>query len=542
MSESSSYAIDFGTSNTVITRWNPVTQVTETLALPQWSQQVPSSPPLIPSLVYIDDAMAGQVTAGQQVRDRGLDLSGDPRFFRNIKRGIGIPVQGFIPEIDGQQVPFEQVGQWFLTGLIQTLMQTEGAVDSLVFTVPVDSFETYRNWLGQISQSLDISQVRMVDEPTAAALGYGAWNNGLLLVLDFGGGTLDFSLVRRENRPFTQTDNRSSTVNPLGFILKWGQTNMAENVAQRNQTAQVLAKAGQNLGGADLDQWLVQYFADTQGLPLSSLTLRLAERLKIQLSEQEKATEVYFNDETFESYELKLDRDRFQQILTDNQFFERLDESMTTVLQQGQRQGVVREDIDAVLLVGGTARIPAVTTWLQQYFPVEKIKSERPFDAIASGALQLNQGIEVKDFLYHGYGIRYWNRRSKSHDWHPIIRAGQYYPMDAPIELLLGASVDNQPSIELIIGELGETTSRTEVYFDGDQLITKVSSSQAAIQPLNDRDGARSLAILNPPGSPGSDRIKLLFQVDGDRYLRVTVEDLLTQETLQADQALVQLQ
>lgn len=541
MGEASSYAIDFGTSNTVITRWNPVTQVAETLALPQWSLQLGNNPPIIPSLVYVDDATTGQITGGQQVRDRGLDLSTEPRFFRNIKRGIGIPVQGFVPEIDGQAVAFEQVGQWFLSSLIQTLIQTEGSVDSLIFTVPVDSFETYRNWLGQISQSLNINQIRMLDEPTAAALGYGTGDDGLLLVVDFGGGTLDFSLMRREGATAPRTENRPQP-NPLGFILKWGQTNMADNMAQRNQTAQILAKAGQNLGGADLDQWLVQYFTDTQGLPLSSLTLRLAERLKIQLSEQATATEVYFNDETFESYELTLDRDRFQQILTDHQFFERLDESMTTVLRQAQQQGVFRDDIDAVLLVGGTARIPAVTTWLQQYFPPEKIKSDKPFEAIASGALQLNQGIEVKDFLYHGYGIRYWNRRTKRHDWHPIIRSGQYYPMDTPVELLLGASVENQPSIELIIGELGETTNRTEVYFEGDQLITKTSSSGVSIQPLNDRDGARSLATLNPPGSPGSDRIKLLFQVDGDRYLRVTVDDLLTQERLQDHQILVQLQ
>ncbi|MEB3229411.1 MAG: Hsp70 family protein [Leptolyngbyaceae bacterium] len=541
MGEASSYAIDFGTSNTVITRWNPVTQVAETLALPQWSLQLGNNPPIIPSLVYVDDATTGQITGGQQVRDRGLDLSTEPRFFRNIKRGIGIPVQGFVPEIDGQAVAFEQVGQWFLSSLIQTLIQTEGSVDSLIFTVPVDSFETYRNWLGQISQSLNINQIRMLDEPTAAALGYGTGDDGLLLVVDFGGGTLDFSLMRREGATAPRTENRPQP-NPLGFILKWGQTNMADNMAQRNQTAQILAKTGQNLGGADLDQWLVQYFTDTQGLPLSSLTLRLAERLKIQLSEQATATEVYFNDETFESYELTLDRDRFQQILTDHQFFERLDESMTTVLRQAQQQGVFRDDIDAVLLVGGTARIPAVTTWLQQYFPPEKIKSDKPFEAIASGALQLNQGIEVKDFLYHGYGIRYWNRRTKRHDWHPIIRSGQYYPMDTPVELLLGASVENQPSIELIIGELGETTNRTEVYFEGDQLITKTNSSGVSIQPLNDRDGARSLATLNPPGSPGSDRIKLLFQVDGDRYLRVTVDDLLTQERLQDHQILVQLQ
>ena len=377
----SSYAIDFGTSNTVVTRWNRLTNAPETLSLPNWSLNFGNNPPLIPSLLYVNNAETSDVLLGQLVRDRGLDVAKDPRFFRNFKRGIGTEVQGFVPELDGQAVPFEQVGTWFLSTLIQSL-QNEEPIDSLVFTVPVDSFEAYRNWLGQLCQSLDVNQVRMLDEPTAAALGYGLAAQELLLVMDFGGGTLDFSLVQRDK---VQTSSGEATKQPVGFILKWGQKNMADNSAQRTEAARVLAKAGQNLGGADLDQWLINYFAEVQGLPISPLTLRLAERLKIQLSAEEKATEVYFNDETFESYELKLDRDRFQTILADNQFFERLDESMTTVLRQARQQGIEAVDIDAVLLVGGTAQIPAIKTWLNQYFSDDKIKSEKPFEAIAQG-------------------------------------------------------------------------------------------------------------------------------------------------------------
>lgn len=66
-------AIDFGTSNTVITRWNPVTQQAETLNLPGLSTQQFLNPPLIPSLVYVEDASLGKIIAGQGVRDRGLD-------------------------------------------------------------------------------------------------------------------------------------------------------------------------------------------------------------------------------------------------------------------------------------------------------------------------------------------------------------------------------------------------------------------------------------------------------------------------------------
>ncbi len=529
-------AIDFGTSNTVITRWNAATEQPETLNLPGLSQQLGDNPPLIPSLVYVEDASQGKVIVGQAVRDRGLDLTADPRFFGSFKRGIGTEIQGFLPELDQKTVTFEQVGQWFLSRLIETLKaQTPDIPESLVLTVPVDSFEAYRHWLTQVCQSWSVEQVRILDEPTAAALGYGTAGENLLLVVDFGGGTIDLSLVQLDL-------GSSSSQKPQGLILKWGEKLLGESSRQKARTARVLAKAGQNLGGSDLDNWLVDYFAQTQGLPKSPLTTRLAERLKIQLSSQTQASEVYFNDRTFESYELELDRDSFLEILQKQQFFEQLDELITQVLQRGRRSGIEIQDIDAVLLVGGTVQIPAVKNWVQQYFDRAKIRCDLPFEAIARGALQLAQGFELKDFLYHSYGIRYWNRRQNCHNWHPIIKTGQPYPMSSPVELTLGASVENQPSIELIVGELGAETGGTEVYFDGDRLVTRsVSRSETTVQPLNDRDGARTIAQLNPLGYPGSDRIKAQFWVDKQRFLRLTVEDLLTEQTLLDRQMVAQL-
>lgn len=528
-------AIDFGTSNTVIARWNPVTQQPETLNIPGLSIQQSLNPPLIPSLVYVEDASKGQVLVGQQVRDRGLDLKNDPRFFRSFKRGIGADIQGFLPEIDGQIITFEQVGQWFLLQIIEQLAPMQGGIDSLVLTVPVDSFEAYRHWLGQVCQTLSVEQVRMLDEPTAAALGYGMADQEILLVIDFGGGTLDLSLVRLDK-------SVQRTQKPIGFLLKWGNKSLAEDSKQKVKTARVLAKAGQNLGGTDIDNWLVDYFGKTQGLVASPLTTRLAERIKIQLSSQTQASEVYFNDETFESYELELNRDTLESILKEHAFFEQLDESMSSLLQQARRQGIEVSDINAVLLVGGTVQLPAVKTWVKQYFEPEKIRCERPFEAIAQGALQLAQGVELKDFLYHSYGIRYWDRRNKCHSWHPIIKAGQPYPMSQPVELVLGASVESQPSIELIMGELGADTGATEVYFDGDRLITRsIATGQTNVKSLNDKDGARSIAQLTPPGFPGSDRVKVRFQIDEQRFLRITVEDLLTSETLLENQLVAQL-
>jgi molecular chaperone DnaK (HSP70) len=527
-------AIDFGTSNTVIARWNPVTQQPETLTIPGLSIQQSLNPPLIPSLVYIEEATQGKVLVGQEVRDRGFDLKNDTRFFRSFKRGIGADIQGFLPEIDGENITFEQVGQLFLTQVIEKLAPTQGGLDSLILTVPVDSFEAYRHWLGKVCQALPVERVQMVDEPTAAALGYGLADQEILLVIDFGGGTLDLSLVR--------LDQSVQTKKPIGFLLKWGNKSLGDNSRQKPKTARVLAKAGQNLGGTDIDAWLVDYFAKTQGLAVTPLTTRLAERVKIQLSTQNQASEVYFDDENFESYELSLSREVLEDILKEQGFFAQLDESMTSLLQQARRQGIEVADINAVLLVGGTVQLPAVQTWVKKYFQPEKIRCERPFEAIAQGALQLAQGMEIKDFLYHSYGVRYWDRRNQRHNWHSIIKTGQAYPMRESVELVLGASLENQPSIELIIGELGSQTASTEVYFDGDRLITRrMEEGGTSVKPLNDQAGARTIAQLTPPGFPGSDRIKILFQVDEQRFLRITVEDLLTNDTLLENQLVAQL-
>ncbi|MEM9006038.1 MAG: Hsp70 family protein, partial [Cyanobacteria bacterium P01_F01_bin.86] len=339
--------------------------------------------------------------------------------------------------------------------------------------------------------------------------------------VDFGGGTLDFSLVE------LAIANRK----PLGFILRWGNQSLAESSSQQPQRAKVLAKAGENLGGADIDNWLADYFQEQQGIQITPLTQRLVERLKIQLSSQSKATESYFDDETLESLTFTLDRTTFEEILQQNQFFDRLDACLEQVMQQARRQGLDSEAIGAVLLVGGTAQIPAVQQWLTGYFPPTKIRSDRPFTAVAEGALQVQQGIELTDFLYHSYGVRYWDRRNRRHGWHPLIQTGQPYPMAEPVELILGASTAQQPSIELIIGELGNeaTMGSTEVFFEGDRLVTRqTQQAPQQVQPLNEQGKGRTIASLDPLGMPGADRIRVLFQVDRDRTLRITVEDILT--------------
>jgi molecular chaperone DnaK (HSP70) len=523
-------SIDFGTSNTVIARWNPATQQAETISLPGLSLISAVNPPLIPSLVYVHNAATADLAIGQAVRDRGLDVASDQRSFAGFKRGIGAQIQGFLPELDGQQITFEQVGSWFLQQVWQAVDHADYSDESLVVTVPVDSFDTYRSWLGQVCQQLAIAQVSLLDESTAAALGYGL-DQGLILVVDCGGGTIDLSLVQLVAKPSQQ----------LGFLLKFG-NKVLDKSAQKPQLAKVIAKAGQNLGGTDIDRWIAEYLATAQDLRVTSLILRLAEQLKIQLSSATTATEVFFDDRELETYEFQLTRVELEQILRDRSLFNNLDELLKSLQQQIERASVSFTDVDAVLLVGGTAQMPAIQNWIAQHFAPHQIKQFKPFEAIAHGALQITQGLEVQDFLYHSYGIRYWDRRQNRHNWHRLINAGQPYPMNKPVELLLGASQANQPSVELIIGELGTETGGTEIYFDGDRLVTRnLAAGVAAVRPLNEAAEAKNIAQLNPPGFPGSDRLRVGFTIDPQRCLRLTVYDLLTSQNLVEDVVVAEL-
>jgi hypothetical protein len=109
-----------------------------------------------------------------------------------------------------------------------------------------------------------------------------------------------------------------------------------------------------------------------------------------------------------------------------------------------------------------------------------------------------------------------------------------------PFELILAASLPNQSSLELIVGELGQKAHNTEVYFQGNQLVTSQISSQIGeVRPLNEQDSASTVIGLNPVGKVGIDRLKIKLLVDQERFLRITVEDLLTNEILLDNQIVI---
>ncbi|MCS7030719.1 MAG: Hsp70 family protein [Gloeomargarita sp. SKYG116] len=507
------YALDFGSSNTVIARRSPVTRQPEMVALPGLSQ--PDG--LIPTLVCMVPGDPPRYLCGQQVREY-LQQSPHAPVFHHFKRAL-------LQSADEAK----QAGAIFLQRLLQGLHQQNYAINALVLTTPVDAFEPYRQWLTEMARAWQVPQIRLLDEPTAAALGYGVADSDLVLVVDGGGGTLDLALVQLQ-RPGTRTH--------LGWIVRWGDREFDHR--QKNSQAQVIAKAGVNLGGGDIDRWIFDYLVQKHGLTTGDgipLTLTIAERLKIQLSEQPNSHQLYFDPRTGISQHWFLERTELDQILRHHHFFERLDAVMQYLWEQARVQGYRPRDVDAVLLVGGMSQMPAVRQWLQGYFPASKIHHHRSLAVVAYGALGLNLSAPIQDFLYHSYGLRYWDKRRKSHHWHELIPAGHPYPSPEPIELMLGASLPDQTAVELVLGELSHPTGQGAVYFENGRLVLRSADQDPEVQILNE---ALHLP-LDPPGQPGHDRLHLAFRVNADRQLCLTARDLLTGHCLCQDRPILTL-
>lgn len=539
----SKVAIDFGTTNTVVAAWREAIGAPETLALLELSAPASddSTPPLIPSLLYVLNGATDQVVAGYAVRARGHDIKGDHRFFTSFKRGIAATPRPLPREIDNTRWGDAEAGSAYLRAVLTALFEAEGAPpEELVLTVPIQSFESYLQWLRDevIAERWPVRRLRIVDESTAAALGYDVRTPGeLVLVFDFGGGTLDVSLVRL---PSAGEDS--------SVVLEAEQTDLTFAFGP-DFTARVLAKAGRVLGGDDIDHWLIEEFlarvglARNQASTIYSQLKSAVETAKIRLSTHESADVSVFDPEKAQTYYTSFSRSQLEDILDRHDFYTTAQRTLDKALREARSRGIHPENIGAVLMIGGTSLIPSVGRMVRTLFGNERVFVHKPFEAVAHGALSLAAGTGLDDFLYHSYGIRHLSPVTGQHEYEEIIPAGTRYPLQEPIELTLTASRDGQEAIELVIGEVEEgATSTSEVVF-GNRAILMVEGGLELrrIVPLNDENGARTVAHLNPPGRAGEDRIRVLFNVDQNRSLRVTVIDLMTDRVLLRDVPVVEL-
>ncbi len=499
-------AIDLGSTTTVVAHQAPA-GTPELLALPPYSL---ASPVVVPSLLWFHHDTHSRPLIGRQVLEAGLAHQDDPRLQRDFKRRIASA-----PASRGAGgVSPEQAGSLLLHHLWRAL-PAGLEPRRLVLTAPVEAYRGYRQWLLEVCSDLEVPELALVDEPTAAAIGAGLPAGSTVLVLDLGGGTIDLSLVQLEGG-----EGRAA---PIAQLLRFAGRDLQDS-RQQLRCARVIGKAGVSLGGRDIDRWIAALLCPDQAT--SGPLLEACERLKCQLSEQNEALVVWSPPQA-PPRELRLSRAALDDLLHGCGLIEQLDALLADVLAAGRSSGISLERITAVLPVGGTSQLPTIRDWILQRCADLPIRDQRPVEAVALGALALTPGVQVKDVLARGVSLRCWEQRSGRHHWHPLFVAGQSWPTDQPLELVLACSCDGQQALELVLGDPLDERRREVVFEAGLPVLRSRDAGAARVQPWAQRPVALP---MNPPGQQGQDRLRLQFRIDAESQLLVEATDLLSGE------------
>jgi molecular chaperone DnaK (HSP70) len=358
---------------------------------------------------------------------------------------------------------------------------------------------------------------RVIDEPSAAALGYGAelTADDIYLVFDFGGGTLDVAIVIIE-----------------------------EHSQEAGRFCRVLGKAGIDLGGTSIDEWLFQEVlklngrsdSDDEVKEISRVILSECERLKESLSFRDKAELSVLNPLTGTVISAEFTRNEFEDLLDRHDAFSKIDKTIRRALKAANERGFNEDDIKSVLMVGGCSQIPSVQKSLKRIFGNDRVLLKRPLDAVARGASAFVAGVALRDYIQHDYAIRYINPLTGRYEYRPLVRRGAPYPSAEPVAVItVKGAFDGQEQLGLPIFEIGGHTGgsgeqRLELFFDeqGVPRVQMVSETDYArrnyfwINELNP-----TFLRAQPPAQKGQPRFRVEFHIDGNRRLLITAHDLI---------------
>jgi len=526
--------VDFGSSNTVLALWDPAQGDGVPLQIPEYSRTVryrhgsraAEEIAVIPSLIHYTADRRRWI--GQQVVTR--DLLESERTFRWMKRYIGRRSPGKV-KLDGREISSFDAGRDFLLAVLTFAVETLNYRDEEVaLTVPVEAFEHYEQWLTGVVESAGLPRFRLIDEPSAAVLGYGASLRAgeVYLVFDFGGGTLDVAVILIEDP--------------------------AQSVGQR---CRVLGKAGAEIGGASIDQWL---FADAlhqagrsdaeDEIRAASRTLLIAcERAKEKLSFQDQAT-VQAPLAGGGVLEAVFTRERFEQLLDQQEAFHQVDHTIRRALTAAHERGYSEDLIKEVFLVGGSSMIPAVQRSVRRFFGRERVKLQRPLDAVARGAAAFVAGVDFQDHIQHDYALRFVEPEGGGYGYRPLVARGTPYPTQEPIaRITVKASHQGQAELGLAVFEIAENRplsgeAALELVFDSSgaaRMRTITAEDEESRRYFWVNESAPTFLHADPPAEPGEARFEVEFGIDGNKRLLITARDLQTKRLLYKDHPVVKL-
>jgi molecular chaperone DnaK (HSP70) len=552
------WGIDLGTTNTGVAAWDHGSGQPQLVELPAVCRKPGGDDPLeaprlVPTAVQLLErkgllerigtwppvarhAFLGRLAEiGQPAVDRNQGLA-NAAYVPGFKLALMTEPVRPLARCGRRAVTARDAAAAFLRELLAEIKRTTGRRPrDLVVTAPVMAFETYRAEVQAILRDLGVRRVRFVDEPLAAALGYGLSlsRERTLLVVDIGGGTMHAVLVR---------------MTPRGAA--GGQ-------------AEVLAKQGSRLGGNAVDGWVLAELCHDMGQPFDddedegALLWR-----RLMLAEACRVKEAVFFQQSAEfliapaaargpltpgTKRVVLTRERLSEILTGNGFFKALGQCIDRVIDQAK---LGADAVEEVLLVGGSTLLPGVFAMIEGRFGRPRLRAWQPFEAVAHGAACFAADrVAALDFIVNDYAFVTHDASTGAEQHTVIVPRGTRFPTPPDFwrrQVVPTCALGEPENIfKLLVCEIarGDGADRRLVWdaAGGLHKVGGTSSEPDIVVPLN--AASPTLGSLAPPHSPRDrrPRLDIAFGVNADRWLVATVRDLLSGKELMHEEPVVRL-
>lgn len=446
---------------------------------------------ITPSVVWFDgdDTFVGA---------QAVNVSGDPRQAGNVasyvKRQMGNDAFVFVPDSSNRMFRAEEISAIILRYLVDGVEQVLGdTVDGVVITVPAYFADEHRNATKRAAEIAGLNVLRLINEPTAAALsfGYSLDFSGTLLVYDLGGGTFDVTVLRTNGTDFDV----------------------------------IASKGDRNLGGFDFNNELYRLvdrkFADAGGGPIPAevepVVLAAIEDAKKRLTTAERAT--VFVSANGRSERITVTRDEFESACKDLML--RTEFLVEDTLDSAN---LTFTDIDRVILVGGSTRMPMVLETVERLSKLRADRTVHPDQAVALGAaivadqakavqsgnlpaLDGGKVLAISDVITQGLGILLLNERD-------ILAYTQVIEPNTPVPC--------------------QRTESASTIVDGQtELKIQIVSGDDPGVPASQIDSVLGEALLKyPQGRPKGSPITIVFSADIDQILHILVVDPITGNNL----------